>query len=432
MTIVDLILKKKNNEKISEEEFDFFVKGILDKSIKDYQISALLMAICFNGLDDNETYYLTKAMTLNGEILNYGDFKGTLIDKHSTGGIGDKVTLILAPLLASCGVAVAKMSGRGLGYTGGTIDKLESVGVKTEFPSKKFLEILKKTNMFVISQSDKIAPSDKVIYSIRDTSGTINNNSLIAASIMSKKLAVNTDKIYLDVKVGDGSFFDSLKQAKEFSKICINIGKRFNKNVTIHLTNMEKPLGRCLGNLIEVKEAINFLNGTFESNELKELIYDFVVDILIDTNICSTKEAAIQMIDQKINSKEAINKFKSWAKMQESKFDFDKINENYKPKYSHEIKAKENGYIDFISNKDFGFALIEIKAGRKNKNETLDFVSGIYLNKVFNEYANKGETILTIYSSSPINENIINKLDNNIIYNNKRKKETKNIIGVMK
>lgn len=432
MTIVDLILKKKNNQKISEKEFDFIIKGILDKSIKDYQISAFLMAICFNGLDLDETYFLTKAMTFNGEVLNYGDFKGTLIDKHSTGGIGDKVTLILAPLLASCGVCVAKMSGRGLGYTGGTIDKLESVGIKTEYPSKKFLEILKKTNMFVISQSDKIAPSDKIIYSIRDTSGTVNNNSLIAASIMSKKLAVNTNKIYLDVKVGDGSFFNSLKEAKEFSKICIDIGKRFNKHVTVHLTNMEKPLGKCLGNLIEVKEAVNFLNGIFESKELKDLIYSFVIDVLIDANICNSKESAIRMIDEKISSKESFNKFKLWAKNQESKFDFDKINECYKPKYSFEIKAKEKGYIDFISNKDFGYALIEIKAGRKNKTEKLDFMSGIYLNKHFNEYVNKGDVVLTIYSSSPINENVINKLNDNIIYSAKRKKESKNIIGVIK
>lgn len=431
MTIVDLIIKKKNNQKITEDEFDFFIKGVLDKSIKDYQISALLMTICFNGLDDNETYYLTKAMTINGEMLDYKGIEGPIVDKHSTGGVGDKVTLILVPILATCNIKVAKMSGRGLGYTGGTVDKIESIGVKPVLPPKTYLEILKKTNMFIIAQSEKIAPSDKILYSIRDTSGTINNNSLIAASIMSKKIATNTDRIYLDVKVGDGSFFSSLKEAKDFAKLCIFIGKKFNKKVVIHLTNMDKPLGRCLGNLIEVKESVNFLNGNFESQTLKDIIYEFATDIIVDNNICKTKEEAVKLIDDKIASKEAFNKFKEWAKQQNSTYDLDNINTNYKPKYSYELKAKEDGYVDFKSNKEFGLTLIEIKAGRKNKEESLDFLSGIYLNKVFNEFVKKDETLLTIYCSSPIKDDVIKRLENNIIYNKKQQKEDKNIIGVI-
>ncbi|WP_412032437.1 thymidine phosphorylase [Malacoplasma muris] len=431
MTVVDLIIKKRDKQIISEKEFDLFIKGILDKSIKDYQISAFLMAIYLNGLNDDETYYLTKAMTFNGEVLNYKDIDGPIIDKHSTGGIGDKVTLILAPLLASFNLKVAKMSGRGLGYTGGTVDKIESFGAKTVFPIKEYLEILKKNNIFIIAQSDKIAPSDKIIYAIRDTSGTVNNLSLMASSIMSKKLATNAERIYLDVKVGDGSFFNSLVDAKKFSKMCINIGKRFNKKVIVHLTNMNKPLGRCLGNLIEVKETINFLLGNFESTHLKEIIYEFASDILIDNKIANSKDQAYKMIDEKISSKDAYKKFKEWAKSQKSTYDFDNINDLYKTKYTDVIVAKEDGYIDFKSNKEFGLVLIDLKAGRKNKEEKLDFLSGIYLNKTFNEYVEKGKPIITIYSSLPITSDIISRLNNNIIYNKKKLKEEKNIIGVI-
>lgn len=431
MTVVDLIIKKRDKKNITEKEFDLFIKGILDKSIKDYQISAFLMAIYLNGLNDDETYYLTKAMTFNGEIMKYDGIQGPIIDKHSTGGIGDKVTLILAPLIATFNLKVAKMSGRGLGYTGGTVDKIESIGAKTIFTMKEYLDILKKNNIFIISQSEKIAPSDKIIYSIRDTSGTINNLSLMASSIMSKKLATNADRIYLDVKVGDGSFFNSINQAKEFSKMCIDIGKRFDKKVVIHLTNMNKPLGRCLGNLIEVKESINFLLGNFESNELKKIIYEFASDILIDNKLANTKSQAYEMIDEKIKTKEAFNKFKNWAKSQKSAFELDNINTLYKPKYTHVINAKCSGYIDFKSNKEFGLVLIDLKAGRKNKDEKLDFLSGIYLNKTFNEFVELNSPIITIYSSSPITSDIISRLSENIIYNKKRQKEEKSIIGVI-
>ena len=431
MNIIHLINKKQNNLELSEADFDFFVKNSLSGDIKEYQIASFLMLIWCSGLSEKETFFLTKAMVNNGEIINYQNINHPIIDKHSTGGIGDKVSLIIVPLLASCGLIFAKMSGRGLGYTGGTIDKLESVGIQTELTSSQYIDILKKCNMFIISQSKEIAPSDKIFYAIRDTTGTVNNLSLIASSIMSKKIATNTDKIYLDVKVGNGSFFKDLDEAKKFAKLCINIGGFFNKKVMIHLTNMDKPLGRSIGNMIEVREAINFLNGKFESEELKELIYDFAIDILIENNICKNKEESIRMLDHKISSKMAYIKFKEWAKLQKSDFDFDSINKIYNPKYKYEIFAIKDGYVDFKSNKEFGYKLVDLKAGRLNKEDKLDFYSGIYLNKVFNEFVKKGELVFTVYCSNPVDQKILDSLQDNIIYNQKKQIKIPNIIGVM-
>ncbi|MEF9984829.1 MAG: thymidine phosphorylase [Malacoplasma sp.] len=432
MNIVNLIEKKKTNKKITEAEFDFFIKGILDKSIKDYQTSAFLMSIFFSKLDFNETYFLTKAIVENGLIINFASVNEKIIDKHSTGGIGDKVSLILVPILASLGIKVAKMSGRGLGYTGGTIDKLESVGVETEISETKCLKLLNEFNMFIIAQNKDIAPADKILYAIRDTSGSINNISLIASSIMSKKLATNTDKIYLDVKVGDGAFFPNLKEAKEFSELCIKIGKKFKKSVVVHLTNMSKPLGKCLGNMIEIKESISFLKGDFYSSQLKKLIFDFSIDILIDMKKAKDEKDACKKIENTISSLKAYNLFCKWAKAQNSNFDFDNIDNEYNPKNSIKIYATKNGYIDFYSNKVFGYSLIDIKAGRMNKDEKLDFLSGIYLNKSYNDKVKKDDLIMTVFSNSEIPKDTISKLEKNIIYSEKKGKEEKIILGLIK
>ncbi|MEG2974237.1 MAG: thymidine phosphorylase [Malacoplasma sp.] len=432
MNIVNLIEKKKTNKKITEAEFDFFIKGILDKSIKDYQTSAFLMSIFFSKLDFNETYFLTKAIVENGLIINFASVNEKIIDKHSTGGIGDKVSLILVPILASLGIKVAKMSGRGLGYTGGTIDKLESVGVETEISETKCLKLLNEFNMFIIAQNKDIAPADKILYAIRDTSGSINNISLIASSIMSKKLATNTDKIYLDVKVGDGAFFPNLKEAKEFSGLCIKIGKKFKKSVVVHLTNMSKPLGKCLGNMIEIKESISFLKGDFYSLQLKKLIFDFSIDILIDMKKAKDEKDACKKIENTISSLKAYNLFCKWAKAQNSNFDFDNIDNEYNPKNSMKIYATKNGYIDFYSNKVFGYSLIDIKAGRMNKDEKLDFLSGIYLNKSYNDKVKKDDLIMTVFSNSEIPKDTISKLEKNIIYSEKKGKEEKIILGLIK
>lgn len=431
MNILQLIEKKKNNQKISEQEFDWFIKNILNHSIQDYQISAFLMSIWFAKLDFDETYYLTKAIVNNGKVFHYPSNMDKVIDKHSTGGVGDKVSLILLPILASLNVDVAKISGRGLGYTGGTIDKLDSVNCVTNIAENESIELLKKHHLFIMQQTSEIVPADKILYEIRDTSATVDNLSLIVASIMSKKIATNANYIYLDVKVGDGAFFPNLDKAVEFGNMCIQIGKRFNKKVVAHYTDMDKPLGRGLGNLIEVREAIKFLKGNFECLFLKELIYEFAKDILIDLNKANNKDEAYKMIDNTIQSQNAFNKFKEWMHAQKSDVNFDQpIDVIYNPKFKYEIKAWRKGYIKFKSNKQFGLALIELKAGRKKKSDLLDFQSGLYLDKYNGEYVNENDTVITIYSSFEIDAKTIDYVKDNISIVDTKPNTLKTILGV--
>lgn len=431
MNILDLIEKKKNRKKINEDEFDWFIKSILNNQIPEYQISAFLMSIWFAKLDFDETYYLTKAIVNNGKIFNYPKNLGVVIDKHSTGGIGDKVSLILLPLLGSFGIKIAKISGRGLGYTGGTIDKLDSINCDTNLDFESALNILEKENFFIMQQTKEIVPADKILYSLRDTSGTVDDISLIASSIMSKKIAMNTDYIYLDVKVGDGAFFSNINVAKEFGKVCIELGKRFKKTVVVHYTDMDKPLGKCLGNIIEVVEAVDFLKGNIYCQNLKNLIYEFASDALIDLNYCKNIDESYKLIDEAIFSKKAFNKFKSWTRTQKSNFDFDKpISEWYNPKYKFEIKSKCEGYIKFLSNKFFGMVLIDLKAGRKIKTDSLDFFAGICLNKSSGDFVKANEIILTIYSSNEISKTIIESLENNIEICLQKPELNKAILGV--
>lgn len=416
LNILNLIEKKKNNLKITEPEFDYFIDGLMRNEIKDYQATAFMMAIYFNKLDNEETYYLTKAIVNSGKTFSWPKNISNLIDKHSTGGIGDKVSLIILPLLSCFGVYIAKISGRGLGYTGGTIDKLDSINMNTNINSVEAANILKKNHFFIMQQTDEIVPADKILYALRDTSGTVNNMSLIVASIMSKKIALNTDYIYLDTKVGDGGFFPSLKEAKEFGKLCIEIGKKFNKKVIVHYTDMDKPLGRCLGNLIELKESVDFLKGDFKCKYLKELIYEFATDVLLDLKISNTREESFKKIDTVINNGEAINSFLNWNIIQDGNLKTLKDLENfYNPKFSYSIKAKKAGYIKFESNKKFGLALIDLKAGRKVKTDNLDFLSGIYLNKYTGEYVKKDDIIISVYSFNEIDKKIINEIEQNII-----------------
>lgn len=431
MNILDLIEKKKRNKKITEAEFNYFIDALINQEIKDYQTTAFMMAIYFNKLDFNETYYLTKAIINSGKTFEWPSDIKNLIDKHSTGGVGDKVSLILLPLLSSLNVNIAKISGRGLGYTGGTIDKLDSINMNTDLSEQEVFEILKENHFFVLQQTNEIVPADKILYALRDTSGTVDNLSLIASSIMSKKLALNTENIYLDVKVGDGAFFANLKDAKEFGALCIKLGKKFKKNVVVHYTDMNKPLGRCLGNLIEVKEAVNFLNGIYECEYLKELIFEFAKDVLVDLKIAKNSKEAISMIEDAINSKKAIDSFVRWNKFQKGDLDsIDKLTDFYNPQYKKEIYAESTGYLEFKSNKELGLILVDLKAGRKAKTDTLDFDAGLYLNKYTGEQVKKGEVIVTIYSSSPIEDNVIQKLTNNIKINKDKMKLNKTILGV--
>ncbi|MCF0217568.1 MAG: thymidine phosphorylase [Malacoplasma sp.] len=431
--ILNLIEKKKKNEKISESEFADFIKAVVNKTVADYQITAFLMCIYFNKLDEDETYYLTKAMVYSGKVLKWPQNIVNLVDKHSTGGIGDKVSLILLPLLSALNVNVAKMSGRGLGYTGGTIDKLDSIGFNTSLDFNQAYQILLQNKFFVMQQTNEIVPADKILYSLRDTSGTVNNVSLIVSSIMSKKIATNADIIYLDAKVGECAFFKNLEEAKVFGLLCIKIGQKFNKKVVVHYTDMDKPLGRSLGNLIEVKEAIDFLQNKFDCLYLKELIFEFVKDILIDLKMVQNQDQAYAAINNVLQNQEAIKRFLKWNQLQNGRLTtFDSLQNIYQPKYSKTIFASKSGYLKYKSNQELGLILIDLKAGRKQKGDALDFDAGLYLNKYNGEKVEVGQEIITIYSSSPISQEIVKKVEGNIEIRSEKIQLNKTILGVSK
>jgi pyrimidine-nucleoside phosphorylase len=310
MNIIDIINKKRKAQPLTQDEIQYFITEYTkNKSIPDYQAAALLMAIVINGMNSNETYYLTKAMLESGKVKNYSQIPGIKIDKHSTGGIGDKVSIILAPICACFGLKVAKMSGRGLGFTGGTIDKLESINFDFNLKPGEDVALLKKCGMFIMSQTADVAPADGVIYALRNASGTVESIPLIASSVVSKKLALNSDFIFLDVKVGNGAFMKNITEATALATTMIDIFTKFKKKSIVHITNMDQPLGRAIGNGLEIKAAIDFLNGKSECAEVTELLYKFVSDILLATKIFKTEKQAIDAIDKCIKNKTGYKKF---------------------------------------------------------------------------------------------------------------------------
>lgn len=405
MNILELIEKKKNKQAIDEQEFDFLIKNYLNDTIKDYQVSAFLMALLLNGANLKETVALTKAMVENGEQIKVKpkNKNKLVVDKHSSGGVGDKVTLILSPILVALGFDVAKLSGRGLSFTGGTIDKLESVGANTDI--NNYQALIDQFYMFNAMQTDTIVPADKKLYALRDVTGTVNAPALIASSIMSKKLAVSSDYIFLDVKVGNGAFCKTLEEAEALSKLMLALAKQFNRHTIIHLTAMQKPLGRAIGNKIEVLEALQFLNDDPKiTDDLKTLISTFVIDILTDTKIAKSKKEAQTMYEDVIKSKKAFHILIDYLvhqganKKQLENLDF------FHPKHKLEIKAQKDGYIEYESAKEIGLIAVELGAGRKTKTDTLDFEAGIYLNHKTNDLVKKGDVIATLYADHPIEQ----------------------------
>jgi len=310
MNILEIIAKKRDGQKLSEAEITFFINEYTKtQTVKDYQAAALLMAIYIHGLDDKETYYLTKAMLASGNTIDLSSIPGVKIDKHSTGGVGDKVSLILSPIMMSLGYKIAKLSGKGLGHTGGTIDKLESIGVQTSLTSSQYMKLLKKIGIFIVAQTEDIVPADKKLYALRNATSTVGSRPLIAASIVSKKLALKTDYVFLDVKVGDGGFCPTVADATALAEIMLKLFKAFNRKAIIHITDMTQPLGRAIGNAIEIKETIEFLNNENVSEELKEIIYCFASSILLTTKQAKAIKQAYKMIDDVLASKTALNNF---------------------------------------------------------------------------------------------------------------------------
>lgn len=432
MNILELIEKKKHKKALTKQEIDFFVDEYTKKNnIADYQASSFLMACCLNNLNDQEAFYLTDAYVRSGKTFDYTQFPFPTIDKHSLGGVGDKVSLIFAPLIASLNIGVAKISGKGLGWTGGTIDKCASIGINCGLGYNQTLNILKKHKMFIMSQTEDAVPADKKIYDLRNASGSVDCDGLLAASVVSKKIALKTKIVYLDVKVGDGGFILELNHAIKLSKLMLTIFKQCNRKAVVHITDMTQPLGRSIGNMLEVKAAMDCLNGKWEDARTKQLIYEFVSDVLIDLKACNDKKKAHAMIDDTINSKRALNCFLDWASAQQAKKEF-MLSEFFKPKFTHEIKATKNGYIHYKSARTFGFASLLIGVGKQKITDKIDYQAGIYLNKTNNECVKKGDTILTIYSSNKISSVVIKQLADNIQYLSKPAKLPPVIYKVLK
>ena len=391
MNIIDIIVKKKNKEILTEEEINYAINSYLDGTIKDYQMSSLLMAIVLNGMTLEETYYLTKVMLNSGDKNDLSDIDGYVIDKHSTGGVGDKTTLILGPILASMGLKMAKMSGRGLGHTGGTIDKLESIkGFRVELSKEEFINEVNEIGMSVISQSGNIVPADKKLYQLRDVTGTTESIPLIASSIMSKKIASGSKNIIIDLKVGNGALMKDLDSARCLAQYMIEIGKRFDRNVICVLTNMSEPLGKNIGNGLEVIESINYLNGK-QSRDLKELITTLVC-IAMKQTIGLNEEESVKLMNEKIDSGEAFDKFKKFVDVQGG--DIDNIEVSSK---MLQINSSKEGFLKSINTLKLGEIVRNLGAGRFSKEDEIDYGVGIILNKKVGDLIMPGEELLKIY-----------------------------------
>lgn len=390
MTIIDIITKKKNKEELTYEEIKYAVDGYISGNIKDYQMSSLLMAITIQGMTNKETFDLTDIMLNSGEQINLDELQ-PVVDKHSTGGVGDKTTLILAPLVASCGVNIAKMSGRGLGFTGGTIDKLESIpGFNTSIDINKFKEQVKQIKVAIVGQMGNLVPADKKIYALRDVTGTVESIPLIASSIMSKKLASGASCIVIDVKVGNGALMKTLEEAKKLANLLVEIGKQHNKKVVCFITDMDEPLGYAIGNSLEVIESINTLKGN-GPKDLTNLVIE-LASYMVSMAKNETKEEAKQEVTKNLNNGNAYNKFLELVENQGGNIDGVKISKNI-----ISVKSRQDGYIKHIDALRLGENARIIGAGRLNKEDNIDFEVGIVINKKVGDFIKEGEELLKVY-----------------------------------
>jgi pyrimidine-nucleoside phosphorylase len=396
----DIINATKRKEQLTEEALAYLVNGYVKGEIPDYQISAWLMAVCLNGLSEEETYYLTEHMKLSGEILTWESVDGITADKHSTGGVGDKTTLVIAPVVASCGVKMPKMSGRGLGHTGGTIDKLESIpNFNVELSHDRFIECVNSVGCAIVSQSGNLTPADKKLYALRDVTATVDSIPLISSSIMSKKLAMNTDVIVLDVKCGSGAFMKSSDSANHLAQTMVNIGERSNKLCSALVTDMDSPLGYYVGNALEVIEAMEVLKGNAKGRLLNlcvKLSTEVVSKALkLETSVAETR------VLKALSSGKALETF---TKMVEFQGGDPHIVEDYtrlgKAKYSYEVKAHTSGTIQKVACEEVGLVSLALGAGRRTKSDPVDYSAGVKFAHHLGDYVSVGETIATLYSST--------------------------------
>ena len=391
MSIIDIINKKRNRKQLTREEIEFAVNGYLDGSVKDYQMSSLLMAIVLNGMTARETIDLTDIMIKSGDVLDLSKIDGIIVDKHSTGGVGDKVTLVLGPLLASLGIKIAKMSGRGLGHTGGTIDKLEAIeGFNTKLTEKKFIKQVNDINIALVGQTADLVPADKKIYALRDVTGTVESLPLIASSIMSKKIASGADIIMIDVKVGNGALMKTIDSAKALAKLMVKIGKAYRKPTICLITNMEEPLGNAVGNSLEVQEAIDTLKGNGPSDLLEVVIT--LCSIIIGAVNKIPNEEAKNLLFKQLNNGEAYKKFEELVKAQGGKVNNIKISDKV-----FSIKSDREGYVNNIDALHIGEIAKKIGAGRNTLDDKIDYEVGLVLSKKVGDYVEKEEELVKVY-----------------------------------
>ena len=413
MRIYDIIKKKRDGFALSKEEIEFFVKGYVDGTIHDYQASALCMAIFFRGMTEKETADLTLAMANSGDTVDLSRFGDKTVDKHSTGGVGDKTTLIVAPIVTSLGCIMAKMSGRGLGHTGGTVDKLESIkGFNVELTPEEFFSQVEKNGVAVVGQSGNLTPADKKLYALRDVTATVDSIPLIASSIMSKKLAAGSHTIVLDVKYGSGAFMKTPEEAETLATEMVKIGKNCGRNTAAVITNMERPLGKNIGNSLEVIEAIEILNGN-GPEDLKEVCLTLASQIV---SLCEkiSENDARKMCEEALASGKALGKFKEWIASQGGNKEWLENTDLFpKAKYKFEIKAENDGYISKMDAESIGIASVILGAGRETKEDIIDMSAGIVLNKKTGDKIAKGDTLATLYSC---NESAFNSAKEKFVY----------------
>ncbi len=415
MRMVDIIEKKRDGHALNKEEIAWVISEYTNNNIPDYQMSALLMAIYFVDMTDEEITHLTLAMAHSGEVMDLSSVAGTKVDKHSTGGVGDTTTLILAPLVASVGVPVAKMSGRGLGYTGGTLDKLEAIpGFKIEVTDTEFIEMVNESKVAVIGQSGDLAPADKKLYALRDVTGTVSSIPLIASSIMSKKIAAGADAIVLDVTTGDGAFMKNLTDARRLAHMMVRIGALANRQTMAVISDMSQPLGEAIGNSLEVVEAIETLQGNGPA-DLTEMCMVLGSQMVVLAKKAESLEEARALLSEALASGKALEKFREMIRNQggdDSVVDHPEV--LLTARYEVTLPAKQSGIIQKMVANDLGIAAMMLGAGRKTKEDAIDYAVGIKLHKKVGDAVQEGDTLLTIYSNQQDIKDVIERIEQSI------------------
>ena len=426
MRMYDLIHKKRNNEELTNEEIEYMINHYVSGEIPDYQMSAMLMAIYFNGMNDRELSTMTNVMAQSGDMVDLSSIEGIKVDKHSTGGVGDKTTLIIAPIVAYYGVKVAKMSGRGLGHTGGTVDKMEAIpGLKTNFTQEEFFNIVNKTGISVIGQSGNLAPADKKLYALRDVTATVESIPLIAACIMSKKLAAGSDCILLDVKTGSGAFMKTLDDSINLAQKMVSIGENCGRKTVALITDMDIPLGNNIGNTLEIKEVIETLKGN-GPKDLTEICIKLAGNMLYLANKGNIDECE-KMAKEAIENGYAFQKLVEMVEAQGGNIEYIKNPEKFeKARYSLDVILNEDvaGYISFMDTEGLGIASTMLGAGRETKDDIIDFSAGIILNKKVGDKVKKGDVLCTLYTNDNSKlENIKKKVLSSISIDKDKPKE---------